>query len=229
MFRSLQPIVTALALAAMLAACSAGAAGPSVASLSDPGASGVPAATPSPTPMTPHDAALAYARCMRENGVDMPDPIVETDGGGGVSIGQSGIGQSGPDATVSKDEFREADEGCRHFMEAARPDAGPPLSAEDMDKMLAFAQCMRENGIDMEDPTADGGIRVRIGGVSSSGEDGGNAGPPVNQPELEAAHAACNGLLPGRMGEKMGRPGLNTEDGKPAGGKVVAPAPAGSN
>src|SRR4051812_45316762 len=31
---------------------------------------------------SPEDAALAFARCMREHGVDMPDP--DTSGGGGV-------------------------------------------------------------------------------------------------------------------------------------------------
>src|SRR4051794_32085321 len=31
---------------------------------------------------SPEDAALAFARCMREHGVDMPDP--DTGGGGGV-------------------------------------------------------------------------------------------------------------------------------------------------
>jgi hypothetical protein len=215
MFRSLQPIVAALALAAMVAACTGTAGGPGVATLDDPSASSAP--TPSPSAVTPQDAALAFARCMRENGVDMPDPIVETDGGGGISIGQAG-----PDSTVSKDAFREADETCRHFMEAAMPEAGPPLSAEDMDKMLAFAQCMREHGVDMEDPTADGGIRVQIGG-STQGDSG---GAPVFEAELEAAHEACNSLLPGRMGEKMNNVGGGPADEAP---KNFETNPAGSN
>jgi hypothetical protein len=218
MFRSLQPIIAALALAAMVAACTGTAGGPGVATLDDPSASSAP--TPSPSAVTPQDAALAFARCMRENGVDMPDPIVETDGGGGISIGQAG-----PDSTVSKDAFREADEICRHFMEAAMPEAGPPLSAEDMDKMLAFAQCMREHGIDMEDPTADGGIRVQIGSGSSSAGGTGGAPVPINEPELEAAHAACNSLLPGRMGEKMNNVGGGPDEAP----KNVGTDPAGSN
>jgi hypothetical protein len=213
MLRSLQPILAALALAAMVAACTGTAAGPSVASLEDPAASGGPASSPSPSAATPQDAALAYARCMRENGIDMPDPVVSTDGEGMVSIDQSGPGG----APVAKDDMAKADETCRHFMEAVRPDAGPPLSAEDMDKMLAFAQCMREHGIAMEDPTADGGIRVQIGTV-----DDGSVGkpPPVDETELEAAHTACSSLLPGKMQEKMGQPGTNSVGGAPAGGST---------
>lgn len=222
MFRQPRSILAMIALAAMLAACTATAAAPSVASLDDPATSGAPGSSPSPSAMTPQDAALAYARCMRENGVDMPDPVVSTDGDGSVSIGQSRP-DGGP--SISKDDFREAEQTCRHLMEAAMPEAGPPLSAEDMDKMLAFAQCMRENGIPMEDPSADGGVRI---GVSDNGSGG--DGPPVNGADLEAAHTACNSLLPGRMGEKMGRPGVNSGGAEPAGGgKVIAPAPGGSN
>jgi hypothetical protein len=223
MFRSIRLMLATIAVAAMLAACTGAAAPPGVASLDDATASGAPA--PSASAMTPQDAALAYARCMRENGVDMPDPVVETTGDGGISIGQSG--PDGP--PVNKDDFREAEETCRHFMEAVRPDAGPPLTAEEMDQMLAFAQCMREHGIPMDDPTIDGGTRVQIGsGPAEGGTTGGP--PPVNETELQAAHEACSSLLPGRMRDKMSKPGSNSVGAEPAGGKPnIAPAPAGTN
>jgi len=214
MSRLLRLILATLAIAAVAAACSGAAAGPSVASLADPEASGSP--TPSASALTPQDAALAYARCMRENGIDMPDPIVSDDGEGRVSISQG----ARPAGNISKDDFLEAEEECRHFMDAAMPDAGPPLSAEDMDKMLAFAQCMREHGIAMEDPTADGGIRVRINDGSSGGK-----GMPENDDEMQAAHEACGDLLPG----KFGKPGVNSEGGADGGTKVDVPDPAGSN
>ncbi len=160
MNRSTLLILATVALALMLAACTGAAAAPSVASLDDPAASGTPA--PSASPMTPQDAALAYAGCMRENGIDMPDPVVTDDGEGRVSISQGASDRNG-----SKEEFLEAEEECRHFMEAAMPtEDREPLSAEDMDKMLAFAQCMREHGIPMDDPSADGGIRI---GIDDSG------------------------------------------------------------
>ena len=214
MSRLLRLILATLAIAAVAAACSGAAAGPSVASLADPEASGSP--TPSASALTPQDAALAYARCMRENGIDMPDPIVSDDGEGRVSISQG----ARPDDNISKEDFLEAEEECRHHMAAAMPDAGPPLSAEDMDKMLAFAQCMREHGIPMEDPTGDGGIRVQINDGS-----GGAKGMPENDDQLQAAHEACADLLPG----KMGKPGVNSQGGADGGTKVDVPDPAGSN
>lgn len=223
MFRATRSIVATFALAAMVAACSGTAGAPSVASLQDPGASGGPAASPSPSAVTPQDAALAYARCMRANGVDMPDPVVSTDGEGGVSIDQSGPGG----APVSKDKMQKADEACHHFMDEARPAAGPPLSPEDLDKMLAFAQCMREHGIPMDDPTADGGIRIQIGSTDAGS---GAAAPPINEQKLQAAHTACSSLLPGKMADKMGQPGKNSVGGAPAGGGTVTePAPKGTN
>src|SRR5689334_20301929 len=42
-----------------------------------------------PTAQDRQDAVLAYAKCMRENGVDMPDPQINEDG---MSMTVSGAG-----------------------------------------------------------------------------------------------------------------------------------------
>jgi hypothetical protein len=179
------------AVVALVAACSGGAAGPSVASLADPAASGSPGASPAASAMTPQDAALAYARCMRENGVDMPDPQVTTGSGGEVKIDQQG------GAPVSKEKMMAADTECRHFMAAAAPNGqGPAMSAEDQDKVLAFAKCMREHGIDMPDPDfSGGGFAIRVQGSTESGGTG-----PKDDPKFKTAEAACASLLPGKGG-----------------------------
>ena len=79
-----RPILAFALLATVLAACSGGGAASSgVATLDDPAASAAPDASGSPAPsISPEDAMLAFARCMREHGVDMPDP--DFSGGGGV-------------------------------------------------------------------------------------------------------------------------------------------------
>jgi hypothetical protein len=228
MFRHLSQVLAVIALTAVVAACSGAPAATGVASLVDPDASGASGASPSPSaPITMQDAALAFARCMREHGIDMPDPEIATDADGGISISQSGGGGGGTTA-AAKEKFTKADAACRHLLEAAQP-AGPgrQLSAEDMDKLLAFARCMREHGIPMQDPGPDGGIRIEI---KDSGPNGGGDGPkpagPPDDPKFEAAQTACGSLLPG----KMGQPGNNVEGGKTSGGSVgVEPAPAGSN
>jgi hypothetical protein len=61
------------------------------------------------------------------------------------------------------------DDGIASVDPAARPSAeasatGAPL--DDEERQLKFAQCMRENGVPMEDPDSDGdgGVRIRVGG-----------------------------------------------------------------
>ena len=225
MSRLFRLILATVAVVALVAACSGTANGPGVATLDDPGASGSPGASPAASALTPQDAALAYARCMRENGVDMPDPKVTTGSDGGITIDQQG------GTPVSKEKVAAADKVCHHFMTAARP-GGPDghISAEDLDKMLQFAKCMREHGVDMPDPNADGGFVMQVNGSGDgSGTVGNGVGGP-DDPNFQAAQTACSSLLPG----KLGQPGLTTDgggksDGGPAGGSNGGPASTPAN
>jgi hypothetical protein len=62
------------------------------------------------------DALLEYAQCMRDHGIDMPDPEFTGDGGAMQQIGE-GIDPEDPD-------FQAADEACRPVLEEALP-GGP--------------------------------------------------------------------------------------------------------
>ena len=59
-------------------------------------------------------AALAHARCMREHGVDFPDPQFDENGGAEVHLGR------GLDPSSAK--FREADKACRDKLPFGRDD-----------------------------------------------------------------------------------------------------------
>jgi hypothetical protein len=203
MSRYVQLILATLALVALVA-CTGGTGGPGVATLDSPDPSGSPGSSPAPSAVTPQDAALAYARCMRENGVDMPDPVVKTGSGGEVMIDQRG------GAPVSKDKMAAADKICHHFMAAAAPNGqGPAMSAEDQDKVLAFAKCMRDHGIDMPDPDfSGGGFSIQANGGDTNTSSTGSKGP-LDDPKFKAANDACSSLLPGRMGQ----PGFNSDNG----------------
>jgi hypothetical protein len=112
------------------------------------------------------DAALEYAQCMREHGVDMPDP--EFDGeGGGVQMGLP----QGED----QDTVEAADEACHEIMEEAVPEGrtiDPEEQAELQDQLLEVAQCMREKGHDMPDPEVDESGRVTFGAGPGEGGEG---------------------------------------------------------
>lgn len=214
MFRTIRFVALALAVVAILAACSGAAATPGVATLDDPEASGSPGASPSAS-LNPQDAFLAYAQCMRENGVDMPDPQVSEDGSGDtrVTIGAEGPGSGG---SAAKATFEKADTACRHFLASVTQDGKAfQMSAEDQDKMLQFARCMREHGVDMPDPDFSGSGAIIKGGPG----DDGPGSIDFNSDEFQAAQEACQSLLPG--GGKGGS--LSTDGGPSSGDGVTLP------
>lgn len=84
----------------------------------------------------PEQAALAYARCMRSNGVpNFPDPKA----GGGFLFHAS------PGMTPSP-AFRAAEAKC-HKLLPPGPGSGPPPSAQTLARFLKISQCMRKHGV----------------------------------------------------------------------------------
>lgn len=133
------------------------------------------------------DAALNYARCMREHGVDVPDPTRES--GGGILQKGPVVGPNG----VSEAKAREAENACKKYMEEIEP--GEPPSEEEQQEFreaaLAFARCMRKHGIDdYPDPTFGEGGRVEQQLDRGSGID------PKSQ-EFREAEEACRDEVPG--------------------------------
>jgi hypothetical protein len=140
------------------------------------------------------EAALEFAKCMREHGIDMPDPVFDGEGngaGGGVLIQAGGPGES-----IDPQEMDAANEACQPIMEAVRGAFEPP-DPEELERMkaeaLEFAQCMREHGVDMPDPqfSEDGAMAVSVGGgrLGESGE-----GPdPIDADKFNEAAEACGG------------------------------------
>lgn len=160
------------------------------------------------------DAMLEFTECMREHGVDMPDPGAS--GGAGEVI----IGGPAGEARGSKadgQEFEEAHTACEPILEDAfgdRPQMSPEEQAEMQDNMLAFTECMREHGIDMPDPEFSedgGGFSIKVDDAG-----GGGGGPDPSDPDFEDAQEACQDEL-GFEGGKGGGPVMRTEGG-PKGG-----------
>jgi hypothetical protein len=131
-----------------------------------------------------HKALLQFAQCMRDHGIDMPDPQFS---GGRVEMSMGGKGGKLDDA-----KLRTAENACKHFQEQIKP---PAMSEADKAKFrkaaLANAKCMRQLGINMPDPTFDAN-----GGASMRFDKGSGINP--NAPAFQAAQKAC---------EKTGGPG----------------------
>jgi hypothetical protein len=95
---------------------------------------------------------VKFAQCMRDNGIDMPDPQTSEDGMG-ITI------QGGEDgAPLDEEKMKTAHEACKKHL----PNGGEfkPPSPEEQDKMRQQAKCMRDKGHDWPDPKFEGGGAV---------------------------------------------------------------------
>ncbi|WP_327584725.1 hypothetical protein OHA25_54745 [Nonomuraea sp. NBC_00507] len=169
-------IVATALLAALAVGCAGQQGSTGVASVSrsaspPPASSG---ATPTGT-ADPQEQGMKFAQCMREQGIPMEDP--DPNGGGGLR-------QLGED--VDRDKVQKAIEACRDY---APSRDRTQLNPEQIEQMRQFAQCMRDNGVDMPDPNPDG--------TMGSGE-----GRNFNRddPQFQKAFDACQDKFP-RTGE----------------------------
>lgn len=130
------------------------------------------------------EAILGFAACMRDNGIDFPDPQFGV--GGGFFGGGGGL----PNVDFRSSEFLDAMESCESFLAALQPELDPEQQAEQVEQQVAFAQCMRERGLDFPDPDPVGGFDIG----SLRGPDGRLAFDPFSV-EFLAASSSCIAAL----------------------------------
>lgn len=188
------------ALALVAVACGGAESAVGVASLDDSTITTVSAeAADGDGAVDVEEAALAFAECLREEGLDVEDPEFDGDGGLNFSLGQEfrrGAGEGGAGAGPSE-EFQAALEVCGELLEGIRQQFERPDLTEIEDDLLAFAECMRDNGVDMADPDLSGGGRPG-GGLLFQLD--------VSDPAVEAALEICQSELAfGRPGGAGGR------------------------
>lgn len=148
------------------------------------------------------EGALKFAKCMRDEGIEMPDPKRDANGG----ISQVMRGRPGSEAKV-----QAAQKKCQHFMDVGGGDIqrDPAEEAKHRKALLDYAKCMRQHGIDMPDPKFEGDkVQLRIGGPGKGGS--GPSGPNPESAAFKAADKACRPILakvgddgPGFMGKKQ--------------------------
>jgi len=95
-----------------------------------------------PAGASPQQAGIAFAKCMRENGVpDFPDP----DSNGNFRV-KAGMDPSSP-------AFRTARAKCHTLMPGGGPPSKTNPSPQTLARFLKIAQCMRKDGVyDFPDP-----------------------------------------------------------------------------
>jgi hypothetical protein len=178
---------------------------------------------------------LDWVECMRDEGIDIPDPTRDADGNLVIEGPGFRLGGGDADGSTSSDDGGEGDEQAidPEEMDAAMEACGQPpalgpndISDEDRQAMepaaLEFAECMRDEGIEhFPDPDfSDMGPGGEPQQRSSEDEGGGDGGPRVflgplgeidlNDPEVAAAFEASQDLLGGP--ERPGGPAQPESD-----------------
>jgi hypothetical protein len=160
----------AVALALVVAACGGSTADEEdsggLATLTDDTSAQTEVTTATEPEETVEEQVLAFADCMRDNGVpDFQDPIVNADG----SVEFVGVGPGAGDDGEPDQALFDAFEVCSEFIEGIAFGAGGSEFDinELQDSLIAFAACLRENGLDVDDPDLSG----LFGGNRDDGDD----------------------------------------------------------
>ncbi|MFD3516844.1 hypothetical protein [Streptomyces sp. NPDC058657] len=152
---------TALAVLALLAAaCSGGTDAPG----KDEAAGGAG---------TKADKALEYRKCLRDQGLDVPEPKPGQDERG-ITIG----------GDLGKEAMEKAFKACRGKGGGPGSGGSGELTQADKDKAVKFAGCMRKNGVNMPDPTFDGAAMQKALPMPTAGPE---------KDTFEKAMKACGG------------------------------------
>lgn len=171
-------LVPALVVVAVVAACGGGEA-------TDDGVVSIDGgedATTS-TRLSTDEALLEVTRCMRDNGIEVPDIGITADG----QLDLAPEDMEGVD--LEDEEFQAVVASC---LGAFRSSVGfdvsldPELDAAYQDQLMEFSQCMRDNGItDFPDPQAGAGTPYPLSAWADFGE-----------PEFQDAVEVCQEIVP---------------------------------
>jgi hypothetical protein len=153
--RTLPPLAVLLVA---VAGCSGGGGSAHVVSLPQPPAASRDAARPAHK--DPYTASVQYVGCMRDHGIDLPDPKPNGD----IDLTPAQDQRLSPRTPEQQAAHEAADKACFHFLRGAVKTK--PLSdaarARMADVMLGFARCMRHRGYEFGDPVVRNMSRGRV-------------------------------------------------------------------
>ena len=138
------------------------------------------------------EALLAFAACMRDQGVEMADPEIGADGN--LRLDFRGLAQG----DLDREAIQVARAECADLMEGVAQRFQPQDRTAIEDQLLAYASCMRDNGVDMPDPD--------FSSAPTPGQGGGGPFASLDRedPTFVAANEIClaefGGDLPFRPG-----------------------------
>jgi hypothetical protein len=178
MKRELRPLAALVMVALIGAGCGSGSA--------ENGSTGTGGSSRADTNATSQDRSVQFAECMRKNGVTaFPDPD--------ASESDQELVEAIERLDQSSATWKKAIGACRDLQPPGL--LGGKATPQEMKQRLAFAQCIRDNGVkDFPDP-ANGEPLVDTNRIPSTDRAGGMT-------ILNAAMQKCGDALAGALGDR---------------------------
>lgn len=178
-----------LALALFAAACgdSGSSSDNGIATLTDGDTAVADVDAPGELETTSEEAALAFAQCMRDGGIDFPDPTVDEEGNPSFEDAFRAGGDGELD--FRSEDFREVIGECQELTEglAFGGGRGGFDPSEIQEALLPYTECLRDEGLDVGDFSfAQGGPG---GAPDDDGAQGGGQRGPGGDPSTRIARA----------------------------------------
>ena len=173
------PLLLAIGLVA--AACSVTDSDAGVASLEDESL-GELVEDAIPDSASQEEAVMAFTFCLRDEGLDVEDPVVDDQG----NLRPPRLRDI---ADLDRDVAEAVFESCNEYLEDVTFGLDSEDRTEREDELLVFAACVRENGYDMPDPD-----------FSNAGSPGSGGGGPFGEldredPAFQAALVVCSDVF----------------------------------
>ncbi len=179
-------ILLLITVAVLIAACGSDDTGEGIATLES--------STTTPASVTTYtttqtefseEQALEFSQCMRDQGLDFPDPTLDAEGN--LTMDELDMMAFGSTPEEIQATLETAMAACSEYLEGVSFGGGQmPDLVELQDTFLEFTTCMRENGYDMPDPDFSAGMS----GFFELG-----AGIDQDDPVFQAAMAQCQGIF----------------------------------
>ncbi len=140
--------LTAVAVMGILVLAACGSGSEDVPSLRTTEDTRVVGPTPDAADAVREDEArmMAFTQCIRDHGIELYDPVVDSEG----NVGKPEFVEG-----VDKAELEAAWEACAEHLEGFTFENKRVDVSEQVDQFLALATCLRDKGYDVDEPTAE--------------------------------------------------------------------------
>lgn len=134
-------LILLVAIGLLLAAC--GSASEDVPSLE-----ATPTAVVEGETLDDEAAVMAFVQCMRDEGIELIDPVVDSDGNVQAPEVVEGV-------ELTREEWTSPFEVCGHHIEDLSFGRERADTSAQVDQMVKLATCLNEKGYDVDEPTAE--------------------------------------------------------------------------